>query len=556
VKHRGRQLDLLEGTVSAVPPPMIRAFLGEDEVIADNFCGGGGVSEAMRRLFGRGPDVAVNHSAEAIAMHSANHPETRHFKESVYKVDPRAACGGKRCRLAWFSPDCTHHSRAKGGKPRDQKIRGLAWIAVSWAHRVRPDIICLENVVEFREWGPLHKKHSDGCTGDNGPKNKKTGERGCRDSCQYLKPIKSRKGETFRAFLRKLAKLGYRIGHWVLRACDYGAPTKRERLVLVARCDGREPRRPAATHGPGLQPHRAAAECIDWSIPCPSIFEPGRDLTVATMARVARGAWTYVVNDAEPFIVTLRGTENSHIASSASSLFGPLRTISANGNHHNVVVPYLIHRSNGEREGQAPRIYDIRQPHPTVVAQGIKTSVVAAYLVKHYSERPTGGWNGGAPIDRPMDTVTATDHHSLAAAYLIRYNRTGVVRSVADPIGTIDTTDRYGLVTADLAHELTPEQLAGARRVASFLREHGYDVGEIVSLVIDGEEYVVIDLWMRFLIPRELFNAQGFPPSYRIDIPGPTGKPLSRRAQTKMCGNAVPPDLAAAAIAAQFQEAA
>jgi len=588
-------------------PPIIRAFLG-DEVICDNFAGGGGASTGIELALGRSPDLAINHDAEAIAMHAANHPTTDHRIENVWEVDPIEACRGKAVALAWFSPDCKHHSKAKGGKPREQKIRGLAWVAVRWAQAVKPRVIALENVEEFRDWGPL-----DRATG---------------------MPIKSRKGQTFRAFVRKLERLGYVVEHQLLRACDYGAPTTRRRLFLIARCDGRRIVWPTATHGRGRsQPHRTAAECIDWSIACPSIFERDRPLADKTLARIARGIRKYVLESARPFVIPVNhggigrtdhrvhgideplptitgGQRGGHavvspmlvkakthggggndampadeplrtITASKRGEFAlvapvlvpqthgdgksgpdtrthdvnePFRTITAIGAQFSIAVPYLVHRSNGERIGQAPRIYDINEPLRTIVAKGEKHAVCAAFLAKHYGERDTGGWNGGAQVDLPFGAVTARDHHSLVAANLVKFQQNGSGVGLEEPMHTV---------------------MAGASRfalVASFLsRYNGQSIGQqidlpistvdtrdrfgLVTVAIDGEEYVIVDIGMRMLTPRELFRAQGFGDEYIVD-PVHNGKPLTKTAQIRMCGNSVCPPLAAAIVRAQFPEAA
>lgn len=506
-------------------PPVVRAFLG-DEVIADNFAGGGGASLGIELALGRSPDVAVNHDAEAIAMHAANHPTTRHHIESVWKVDPRQATRGKPVALAWFSPDCKHHSKAKGGKPREQKIRGLAWVAVTWAHRVRPRVIALENVEEFRDWGPLHRSGPDAG-----------------------KPIARRKGETFRAFVRKLERLGYVVEHRLLRACDYGAPTTRRRLFLIARRDGRPIRWPLPTHGPMLAaPHRTAAECIDWSIPCPSIFDRDRPLADKTLARIARGVRKYVLGAARPFLMI---NNENNVPRSVDS---PVSTITT-GNRQFLAVPYLVHRSNGERVGQAPRIYDVATPLGTIVAQGQKHALCAAFLAKHYGDRATGGWNGGSAADRPIDTVTVRDHHSLVAAHLVRYNgdRRGAERvaGLDEPLGTQDTARRYALVASFLARyngTSTGQQL---EEPISTIDTR--DRFALVTVTIDGEEYVVVDIGMRMLTPRELFRAQGFGDEYLIAPDGPGGKPLTKTAQIRMCGNSVSPPVAAAVVRAQFE---
>jgi DNA (cytosine-5)-methyltransferase 1 len=558
-------------------PPAICAYLG-DEVVADNFAGGGGASLGIELALGRSPDLAVNHDAEAIAMHAANHPTTRHYRESVWEVDPIAACQGKSCALAWFSPDCKHHSKAKGGKPRDQKIRGLAWVAITWAHRVKPRVIALENVEEFREWGPLHR----------------TGERAG-------KPIAARKGETFRAFVRKLERLGYVVEHRLLRACDYGAPTTRRRLFLIARCDGRPIVWPAPTHGKGgellgLKPYRTAAECIDWSIPCPSVFERDRPLADKTLARIARGIRKFVLGAGRPFLVpvnhggpgrkdhrvhdidapapTITGQcRGSHALVSpvivkakthggggndAMAADEPLRTITASKRgEFAVAVPYLVHRSNGERPGQAPRIYDPQRPLGTVVAQGNKHALCTAFIAKHYG----GNEGSGTSPTAPVDTITTQDHHAVVAthlikfqgtseqhlnasasgmdepvpaitaqggklaqvaAFLVRYNGTGDAEPIDQPAGTLTTKPRFGLAT----------------------------------VTIDGELYTIVDIGMRMLTPRELFLCQGFPPDYKINLVGPRGKKLTATAQIRMCGNSVCPPVAAAIVRANVGAAA
>jgi DNA (cytosine-5)-methyltransferase 1 len=449
-----------------IRPPILRAW--SDSIIADNFAGGGGASSGIEAALGRSPDIAINHDPEAIAMHRANHPDTRHFVENVWKVDPAKACGGKPVALAWFSPTCTHFSKAKGS-PLDEssiRIRGLAWVAVRWAAAVRPRVICIENVEEFRDWGPLDRATNQ--------------------------PIASRKGQTYRAFRRKLERLGYVVEDRILRACDYGAPTTRKRLFLVATCDGRLPRWPTPTHGPLAVPYRTAAECIDWSVPAQSIFDRDKPLAEKTLARVHRGLKTFVLEARDPFVVT--------------------------GEDGRPFVPYLVHRSNGERVGQAPRIYDVRKPLGTVVAQGEKHALCVAFLAKHYGGNEST--RGGSALDKPIDTITTVDHHSLVTAFLIRYNGTSVGQSLCEPLSTIDTHDRFGLVT----------------------------------VTIRGQAYRVDDIAMRMLTPRELYRAQGFGDEYRID-PEWNGKPLSKTAQVRMCGNSVCPPIAAAVVRAQLEAA-
>ena len=465
------------------------------ELIVDNFAGGGGASTGMELALGRHVDIAINHDPEAVAMHALNHPQTAHHCESVWDIDPLAVTQGRPVGLAWFSPDCKHFSKAKGGKPRDKRIRGLAWVAVRWAAMVRPRVIILENVEEFQTWGPLL---ADGT------------------------PCPARRGDTFRSFVHQMQEQGYAVEWRELRACDYGAPTTRKRLFLIARCDGKPIVWPAPTHGaPGstgvksraLKPWRTAAECINWSIPTPSIFERDRPLAEATMRRIARGVQRYVIEAKRPFIVPLRGTSVAH--TSVHSVDAPLSTISAQGTHHALAVPTMIQTGYGERDGQAPRVPGLDKPLGTVVAGGAKHALVTAFLAKHFGGNYTGP---GAPLTEPMHTVTTQDHHALVCAFLTKYyGEGGQDQALADPLHTIPTVDRFGLVT------------------------------------VEQQQYRIADIGMRMLEPRELYRAQGFPESYQI-APGINGKPLPKRAQVRMCGNSVSPPLAAALARANVPE--
>jgi DNA (cytosine-5)-methyltransferase 1 len=536
----------------------VRVQLDAHELIVDSFAGGGGASCGIEWATGRSPDIAINHDPESIALHAANHPATRHYCENVWRVDPVDACAGRRVGLMWLSPDCKHFSKAKGAKPVEKKVRGLAWVAVRWAKAVKPRVIVLENVEEFAGWGPLLP---------NGF------------------PCPARKGLTFRRFVGRLRALGYAVEWREFRACDYGAPTTRKRLFLVARCDGRVIRWPAPTHGKDRPlAWRTAAECIDWSIPCPSIFLAPADakalgvrrpLADATLRRIARGVQRYVIDAAEPFLVSYYGpkrngddrvapitgplptqtTENRFAivdpflvpmqhTNRPTSIEEPLQTVTTQGNKFNLVAPLLVPRY-GERTGQEPRSMRADGPMPTVVPTQNGASLVAAFMAKHYGGHETPG----SAISTPFDTVTATDHHALVAsslvklkgtsrdgqqlslplhtvqagglhyaevrAFLARYNGTSVGQGLSSPISTIDTRDRFGLVT------------------------------------VHGESYTIADIGMRMLAPRELYRAQGFPESYRIDVEF-KGKPLSKTAQVRMCGNSVCPPLAAAIVRANL----
>jgi len=448
--------------------------------IVDLFAGGVGASTGIFAALGRHPDIAINHSAAAIAMHTANHPTTRHYQEDIWEVDPRKAVGRRKVALLWASPDCRHFSRAKGGVPVSKGVRSLAWVIVRWAAAVRPERIVVENVPEFLTWGPL---------ADDG------------------RPCPERVGQTFTEWVEQLRLLGYAVEWRAMVAADYGAPTTRKRFFLVARCDGQPIVWPEPTHGKGRLPWRTAAEIIDWSQPCPSIFGRKKELADATLRRIAAGVWRYVINAARPFVVPTRS---------------------------GLVAPTLIQTSYGEREGQAPRVLDLHQPLGTVVAGGQKHGLVAALLTKHY------GGVVGHEVTRPLGTVTAQDHHALTVAhlskfygtstgepvptvtatgqhlaevraFLVKYYGTGAGADLRDPLDTVTTRDRFGLVT------------------------------------VDGEDYAIADIGMRMLQPHELFAAQGFPADYDIMA----GR-LTKTQQIALAGNSVCPPLAESIVRAQF----
>jgi len=520
-----------------------------DELIVDNFAGGGGASCGMEQAFGRPVDIAINHDPEAIAMHAINHPRTRHLTESVFKVDPEAITGNQPVGLAWFSPDCTHHSKAKGGAPRSPRVRGLAWVVIRWARRVKPRVIMLENVEEFADWGPLL---------DDG------------------RPCAARKGTTFRLWLNQLRAAGYRVEHRQLRACDYGAPTTRKRLFVIARRDGLPIVWPEPTHGPGRLPYRTAAECIDWSIPCPSIFERTRPLAENTMRRIARGIWKYVINSPKPFIVPLTHGGDARV----HSIDEPLRTVTtANGGEFMLASPTLIQAGYGERPGQQPRVPGIDKPLGTVVAGGGKHALVAALLAKHY-----GGPNEGTnalPLTEPVATVTTTDHHALVAAHLAKLNENSIGQAADSSLHTVMAgAQRFGVVASHLTKLRGTSTAQAADDPLHTVSAGGTHFGEIRALLlkyygadqdprleeplhtvttrdrfglvtVHGELYRIADIGMRMLQPRELFRAQGFPDSYRIEFEH-AGRPLPKHAQVRMCGNSVCPPLAAALVRANF----
>jgi DNA (cytosine-5)-methyltransferase 1 len=453
------------------------------EIFVDNFAGGGGASTGIELATGRSVDIAINHDPAAIAMHRANHPETEHYCESVWDVDPREVTRGRPVGLCWFSPDCKHFSKAKGGKPKDKNIRGLAWVAVRWAATVRPRVIILENVEEFVTWGPLDK---------NG----------------YPDP--KQKGRTFRAFVNALRRQGYQVEWRELRACDYGAPTIRKRLFLIARCDGRPIVWPKPTHGDPnspevksgkLLPWRTAAEIIDWSLPCPSIFERKRPLAENTLRRIARGIYKFVINNPQPFVIS--------------------------GN----VVPFIAKNFGGNYTGPGA---DPAAPLPTITTKD-HNALVSAFLAQYHSETASHEARGQT-LDRPLLTLDTSNryalvtshlvHHSATPrgnhtdevrAFLMTYYGTGIGQGLDEPLHTVVTKDRFGLVT------------------------------------VHGRDYQIVDIGMRMLEPHELFAAQGFPSNYIIDRDA-DGKAYPKSAQVARCGNSVPPPFAEALVRANLPE--
>lgn len=540
-------------------PPLLR--IGHDELIADNFAGGGGASLGIEQALGRSPDVAINHDAEAIAMHQANHPETRHFCEDVWQVDPREVCRS-RPALAWFSPDCKHFSKAKGGKPVDKKIRGLAWVVIRWAKAVRPRVILLENVEEFEDWGPLL---ADG------------------------RPCPERVGLTFRIWKGKLEAQGYKVEYRELVAADYGAPTTRKRLFLVARCDGLPIVWPKATHGRMLLPWRTAAECIDFRLPTYSIFLTReeartygvkRPLAENTMRRVARGLDRFVLKNPRPFIVPYWGggrdrahdvdeplrtltadpkyslitpflTEHANASSPRSfSAAEPLRTQCAQvkGGHFALVAPTLVQTGYGERAGQRPRAPGLDKPLGTVVGGGQKHALVAAFLAKHYGGHETPG----SDCATTFDTVTARDHHALVASSLVKLKGTPRDGQQLDLLlATVQAGGNHyaevrAFMVAYYGNEKDGGELHDPMRTVTSRDRLGL-------VTVHGQTYAIGDIGMRMLAPRELFRAQGFPDTYLI-TPVVDGRPLPKDAQVRCVGNSVCPPMAAALARAQFED--
>lgn len=497
------------------------------EIIVDNFAGGGGASTGIEIATGRSVDIAINHDPAAIAMHRANHPKTKHYCENVWDVDPVEACAGRKVALAWFSPDCKHFSKAKGGKPVEKHIRGLAWVAVKWAKLVRPRVIMLENVEEFTTWGPL--------TSEN-------------------KPDKRFKGRTFRRFVHALKRYGYCVEWRELRACDYGAPTTRKRFFLIARCDGLPIVWPEPTHGDpeslavhsGYEkPWRTAAEIIDWSIECKSIFERKKPLAENTMRRIARGLQKFVIDNPSPFIIQVNHSGDRY---RGVALDKPFPTITAK-HGFGVVQPRLIAPNliqyHGEQSGKEVRGQSMQRPLMVVDASN-RYGLVAAHLAKHYG----GNYQGsGADVHNPLPTITTVDHNAVVTSNLIQLNHNSE-QSLDKPLNTITAGgEHFAEVRAFLIKYYGQGE---GQRISEPL--HTITAKDRFGLVtVQGVEYRIVDIGMRMLTPRELFNAQGFPPDYIIDVDA-DGRHYPKSAQVARCGNAVPPPFATALTRANLPE--
>ncbi len=493
------------------------------ELFVDNFAGGGGASTGIEIAIGRSVDIAVNHDPDAIAMHRANHPMTTHYCENIWEVDPAEACGGRPVALAWFSPDCKHFSRAKGGKPLDRNIRGLAWVTLRWAAKVHPRVIMLENVPEIMTWGPLGADNL---------------------------PIREKQGCFFRSFVRQLKGHGYEVEWRLLKSCDYGAPTTRLRFYLIARCDGKPIVFPEPTHGERhdpkvrageLAPYRTAAECIDWSIPATSIFERDKPLAENTLRRIARGIKKYVIDNPEPFIVTVNHGGDGF---RGQSINDPLQTVTAK-HGYGIVAPTLI-QYHSETAAHEVRGQSIDEPLMTQDTSN-RYALSVAHIMKNYGGNYTG--SGTAP-DEPLDTVTTKDHNSLVTAHILTMRNHMDGQRMDEPLGTITAgTTHHAEVQAFLVKYFSN----GAAKSVDEPLDTITTKDRFALVTIHGEEYIITDIRMRMLQPRELFNAQGFPEDYRIDRDA-DGKAYPKSKQVARCGNAVTPPVATALVRANLPE--
>ena len=545
-----------------------------DEIIVDNFAGGGGASTGMELATGRVVDIAINHDPDAILMHRTNHPHTTHYQASVWDVDPMEVCRGRPVGLAWFSPDCKHFSKAKGGKPVDKNIRGLAWIVLRWAGTVRPRVIILENVEEFQTWGPVRKG----------------------------KPVKKLTGQTFRKWLDQLRNLGYDVEWRELVAADYGAPTTRKRFFLIARCDRRPIVWPTPTHAPadspevkaGLRkPWRSAAEIIDWSLPTPSIFDTKesirekynlaaqRPLRPNTMARVARGVDKFVIKTASPFLVVVnhsgefRGQDPGeplqtvtakHGYGVASPVLAPWTvTNTTNSTGHPASEPVDTARTGGgggqmflsaslvqyhTEQGERVRGQGLDAPLLTVDASN-RYGLSTVCLEKYY------GTATGQGAGEPLHTITAKDREGVVAAHMVKLKGTNLGGPVSEPVQTITAGGgHFGVVTTMIAPVSPGADLKNWPKIRELLNTYcGYGLkeDEVILFQITGGLYFMADIGLRMLTPRELYRANGFPDDYIIDRDY-TGKEYGKAKQVARCGNAVPPPFATALVRANLPE--
>lgn len=573
-----------------------------DEITVDGFCGGGGWSTGMELALGEPVTIGINHDAAAIAMHKKNHPNTKHYNENIYTVDPYEAVGGRKVGWAHFSPDCTHFSVAKGGTPVKKSIRGLAWVVTKWAGTVKPRIISMENVKEFMTWGPLIAK-----------RDKETGRVLKLDGTvaslgevvpvweQQLIPDPKRKGITFHRFLSVMKGLGYEYEWKILKACDYGAPTSRERLFIIFRRDGKPIVWPQATHGDPkskevkngkLKPWHTAAECIDWNENITSIFDRKKPLAENTCKRIARGIKRFIADNPEPFIVDYKFSNNS------KSVNEPLSTITAVNDHYLVepkVAPVIVTTNHS---GDNFRGQSISKPLDTITAKNgyglIETKLAPTIMCnndknvgsalneplhtitasrRHFLVAPTliqyhGETNAnearGQTVDKPIKTVDTANRYALTTAFMTRYySGGGQATDIKTPLPTITTKDRFGFVTAFIERQYgtstghkVDEPLATvtgvnkSRLVEVFLQK--YNGGSNI-IEIKGEKYQIIDICMRMLTPRELYLAQGFPKDYVIEWEY-NGKAYPKTQQVAKVGNSVPPPFATALVRANWPE--
>lgn len=582
-----------------------------DEIIVDSFAGGGGASTGIELATGRVVNVAINHDPDAILMHRTNHPHTEHYQASVWDVDPVEVCRGRKVGLLWASPDCKHFSKAKGGKPVDKNIRGLAWIVLRWAGTVRPRVIMLENVEEFQTWGPVRKG----------------------------KPVKKLTGKTFHKWLSQLQNLGYAVEWRELVAADYGAPTTRKRFFLIARCDGLPITWPEPTHAPAdsqevkagkKKPWRSAAEIIDWTLPCPSIFDTReqvrekhglnaqRPLRPNTMRRVTRGVDKFVIKSGNPFLVIVNhagefrgqslgdplqtitakhgyGVANPVMApltmhnnenAVGTAITDPVNTITGSGagGHQMLITPTLAaigQTSGGDRgrnvtepthtqvskaeecvvcpamiqyhteQSEHVRGQAVTDPIMTIDASN-RYGIAAATLTKYYNT-----CQHGQDVNEPLHTIMAKDREGVTLASLVKMKGTNLGGPATEPVQTITAGGgHHGVVTTEVTEATPGADLRNWPKIRAALNEYcGYKLedNEVILFLIGGAWYFMADIGLRMLTPRELYRANGFPDDYKIERDY-QGNVYGKTKQVARCGNAVPPPFATALVRANLPE--
>lgn len=548
-------------------------------LIIDCFAGGGGASVGIEMALGRPVDIAINHDPQAIRMHQTNHPQTLHLTEDVFKVDLEKYVAGQHVALMWASPDCTSHSKAKGGQPRKQGLRILPWAVYKHAKKILPDVIIMENVEEIQQWGPLDEKG---------------------------RPIPERRGEEYQKFVSSIKSLGYDFGFRELVAADYGAPTTRKRWYAIFRRDGKPIVWPESTHSKtgadGKKKWVPVSSVLDFSDIGKSIFGRKKPLAENTLRRTARGLEKFVFNNPEPFIIQVnhsgdfRGQnirdplptitqkhgfgmvspyimqigQTGFTADRNRSLTDPLSTI-VTKNEHCLLTPYIVPIGYGEREGQLPRVNSTQEPVGTLVASGRKHYLCSPFLIQYHSETTKTGIRGQAVTD-PLQPIDTSNRYGLVIAFLEKFYKTGIGQSLAEPIHTITTSPGHFGQVSVLAVDWKQLMAAGvdeetaqkATWVSEFIMEYyGSGTGQSLNdplhtivtkdrfalITVLGNEYVVLDIFLRMLTPEELKLAQGFPKDYIIDRDYNWQKyPVCE--QVKRIGNSVVPIMAEALVSA------
>lgn len=565
------------------------------KLVIDLFAGGGGASTGIEQAIGRHVDIAINHDAEAIGMHEVNHPQTRHYRADIRDIDPLSVTRGELVGFLHASPDCTHHSQALGGQPRSQEIRSLAWMVHRWAGKTRPDVITLENVEQMLVWSPLIAKRDpatgrvitlDKVKGANGKPTYRVADPGevVPRGNQFLVPDPKRKGHNWEHFIQGLRAMGYKVEWRVICNATVGAHSTRTRLYLIARCDGLPIVWPEQTHAKKpkgkLKAFRPAADCIDWSIPGTSIFGRKKELADATLRRIAYGMKKFVLESPAPFIVegaarTLVQTgygERAGQAPRALDLGMPLGTAVAGGGKHALASAYLVQAGHGEGQGNSKRrsygVNDITGPVGTVTASGGGQSLATAFMVQ-----ANGGHNTvhARDLRDGVSTVTTSgSQQQLAVAHLTTLRKHSIGRDARDPVPVVSAGGEHHAL---VQYELSKEDEAGALRCAAFLMRYHANGGQwadlrdpmttitthdrlaLVTVWFKGEPWVIVDITLRMLVPRELYNAQDFPPDYVIDRTS-SGKALTKTAQVRMAGNSVSPLPMRLIVAANYTEGA